>query len=161
MAAFGLAAAEIYKDEVLTFKRRYGMRLTLNDYQALNRLLPDFNQETITEFAREIVLAETSIASSEVFIVMSFADRGELKDAYNTFCRVCKDNEFRAYKVDHHVDAKQRIVPTIFDGIRCCAFVIADVTDAKPNVYYELGYARSLGKAVKGLSLCVRAWQMQ
>ena len=48
VAAFGLTAAEIYKDEVLTFERRYGMRLTLNDYQALNRLLPDFNQETIT-----------------------------------------------------------------------------------------------------------------
>ena len=79
---------------------------------------------------------------------MSFAERGELKDAYNTFCLVYKDKGFRAYKVDHHIDAKQRIVPTIFDSIRRCAFVIADVTDAKPNVYYELGYARALGKTV-------------
>jgi hypothetical protein len=149
VATFGLAAAEIYKDEVLTFERRYGMRLTLNDYQTLNRVLSDFEQDTITEFARDVVvLAESSIASSEVFIVMSFAERGELKDAYNTFCRVCKNKEFHAYKVDHHVDPKQRIVPTIFDSIRRCAFVIADVTDAKPNVYYELGYARALGKAV-------------
>jgi hypothetical protein len=34
VATFGFAAAEIYKDEVLAFERRYGMRLTLNDYQA-------------------------------------------------------------------------------------------------------------------------------
>jgi nucleoside 2-deoxyribosyltransferase len=95
-----------------------------------------------------VVLAESSIASSEVIIVMSFADRDELKDAYNTFCRVCKDKGFPAYKVDHHIDTKQRIVPTIFDSIRRCAFIVADVTDARSNVYYELGYARALGKTV-------------
>jgi hypothetical protein len=149
VAAFGLAAAEIYKDEVLGFERRYGTRLTLNDYQALNRLLPDYEQTTISEFAREIVmLTEMIVASSEVFIVMSFSARGELKDVYNTFCRVCKDKGFRAFKVDHHIDAKQRIVPTIFESIRRAAFVIADVTDARPNVYYEIGYARALGKTV-------------
>lgn len=149
IATFGLAAEEIYKDEVVAFERRYGMRLTLNDYQALNRILPDVEDPTIAELAREIVaLAEMVIASSDVFIIMSFEQRPELKDAHATFVRVCKEKSLRAFKVDHHIDAKQRIVPTIFDSIRRCAFVIADVTDARPNIYYELGYARALGKAV-------------
>lgn len=149
IATFGLAAAEIYTDEVLAFERRYGMRLTLNDYQALNRILPEYEEETIVGFASEIVgLAEMVIASSDVFIIMSFDQRPELLDVFETFKRACEKKALRAFKVDHHIDAKQRIVPTIFDTIRRSAFVIADVTDAKPNVYYELGYARALGKAV-------------
>ena len=38
-----------------------------------------------------------------------------------------------------------RIVEHIYSGIRKSAFVIVDVTEPKPNVYYELGYARGLG----------------
>ena len=42
----------------------------------------------------------------------------------------------------------ERIVPAIFAGIRRAAFVIAEVSGARPNVFYELGYARASGKAV-------------
>jgi len=50
--------------------------------------------------------------------------------------------------VDEHLDSKQRIVPVITSAIRRSAFVIADVTDPRPNVYYELGYAHALAKDV-------------
>jgi len=41
-----------------------------------------------------------------------------------------------------------RIIPSIIEGIRKSAFIIADVTDAKPNVYYELGLAHGATKPV-------------
>ena len=41
VAAFGLAAAEIFKDEQQNFERRYATRLTWDDYDTLNRVLPD------------------------------------------------------------------------------------------------------------------------
>jgi hypothetical protein len=149
VATFGLAAAEIFRDELASFDRRYSSKITLDEYQCLDRLLPDWNDKTIATFANEVTcLAERLVKPSEAFVIMSFAQRGELKDVYNTFVRVCERSGYRAFKVDEHLDARQRIFPLIVSSIRRSAFVIVDVTDPRPNVYYELGYANALGKDV-------------
>lgn len=95
-----------------------------------------------------ILLAERLVRPTETFVIMSFAQRGELRDAYNTLVRVCSKFGYRAFKVDEHLDSTRRIVPAITSAIRRSAFVVADVTDPRPNVYYELGYAHALGKDV-------------
>ena len=149
VAAFGLAAAEIFEDEVASFERRYATRLTLDEFQILNRFLPNWEQETVRMFAKDVVsLAERLITPTDVFVIMSFAERGHLKDAYNTFKRVCKDNGFNAFKVDNHLDPQQRIVPAILSAIRRSAFIITDVTEPRPNVFFELGFAQALGKDI-------------
>jgi hypothetical protein len=149
VAAFGLAASEIFRDELNNFERKYPTRLSQDDFGILNRLLINSEPETIDNFAKEVVsLAERMITPTEVFVIMSFAEKGHLKDAYNTFKRVCEANGFRAFKVDQHFDARQRIVPSIISSIRRSAFIIADLTEPRPNVYYELGYAQALGKDI-------------
>jgi hypothetical protein len=149
VAALGLAAAEIFEDELESFERRYASRVSLDEYQVLNRLLPEYSPATVKAFVKDVLgVAESLVAPREVFVVMSFADKGHLKDAYRTFQRACKDKGFKAFKVDHHIDPKQRIVPSILGALRRCAFVIVDVTDPRPNVYYELGFAQALGKDV-------------
>ncbi|HWS94604.1 MAG TPA: hypothetical protein VN306_19580 [Mycobacterium sp.] len=149
VAAFGLAAAEIFDDELADFDRRYGTRLSLDEYQILNRLVGNWSKEVVSDFARDIIsLAERIIVSTEVFVIMSFAEKGYLKDAYKTFCRVCMDFNLHAFKIDDHFDAHQRIIPNIIEAIRRCAFIIADLSEPRPNVYYELGYAQALGKNV-------------
>jgi hypothetical protein len=149
VAAFGLAASEIFQDELTNFERKYATRLTQEEFGTLNRLLTNSEPETIGSFASEVVsLAERMITPTEVFVIMSFAEKGHLKDAYNTFKRVCDANGFRAFKVDQHFDARQRIVPSIISSIRRSAFIIADLTEPRPNVYYELGYAQALGKDI-------------
>lgn len=149
VAAFGLAAAEIFEAEMASFARKNVSRLTPEEFGILNRLLPDWEGGTVDSFARDVLaLAERLITPVDVFVIMSFAEKGHLKDAYNTFKRVCEAHGFRAFKVDQHMDAGKRIVPAILDAIRKSAFVIADVTEPKPNVYYELGYAQALGKQI-------------
>ncbi len=149
VAAFGLAAAEIFDDELADFDRRYGARLSLDEYQVLNRLVGNWSKEVVSDFAAEVIsLAERIIISKEVFVIMSFAEKGYLKDAHKTFCRVCTDFNLHAFKIDEHFDAHQRIVPNIIEAIRRCAFIIADLSEPRPNVYYELGYAQALGKNV-------------
>jgi hypothetical protein len=150
VAAFGLAAAEIFIDEQQNFERRYATRISSDDYDTLNRVLPDpMTPESIDSFAKDVVsLAERLIASKEVFIIMSFAEKGYLIDAYDTFCQVCEDNKFHGFKVDDHIDTNQRIVTTVLDSIRRSAFIIADVSEPRPNVYYELGYAQGIGKSI-------------
>jgi hypothetical protein len=149
VATFGLAAAEIFRDELNSFDRRYSSKITLDEYQCLDRLLPDWTENTITTFANEVTcLAERLVKPLEAFVIMSFAQRGELKDVYNTFVRVCEKAGYKAFKVDEHLDARQRIFPLIISSIRRSAFIIVDVTDPRPNVYFELGYAGALGKDV-------------
>jgi hypothetical protein len=149
VAALGLAAAEIFEDELSSFERRYSNRVTIDEFGILNRLLPNGSLGTIEPFAKDVLsLAERLITPTDVFVVMSFADKGHLRDAYNTFRRVCEANGFKAFKVDQHFDSRQRIVPSIMSAIRRSAFIIADVSDARPNVYYELGYAQALGKDI-------------
>jgi hypothetical protein len=43
---------------------------------------------------------------------------------------------------------KGRIVPEITRGIRQSAFVVADITEERPNVYWELGLATGMEKEV-------------
>lgn len=149
VATFGGAAADIYKDELATFDRRNTGNVARDDFEVLNRILPDDSETASELYAIEILkLAERTILSSDVFVVMSFDDKPYLRDAYNTFRRVCSEKNFSAVKVDHHLDSHERIVPSIFSGIKRSAFVIAEVSGARPNVYYELGYARAMGKAV-------------
>ena len=40
------------------------------------------------------------------------------------------------------------ILSQIYNGIKKADFIIADMTDNNPNVYYEIGYAHALGKEV-------------
>ncbi len=151
VAAFGLAAADIYIDELQDFERKYAERIAPQDYEILNRVMTDATDEdALRQLADDIVvLAERLVQSKDVFVVMSFADTPELADAYDTFQRACADNGgYRAFRVDEHLDAGQRIVPAVIDAIRSSAFVIADLTHPKPNVYYELGFAQALGKTV-------------
>ena len=150
VAAFGGAAAEVFDDEISDFERRYGGRLPLDEYQILNRLLgAEPSADVVSAYAAEVVsLSERLIRSTDVFVIISFSDEGHLIDAYETFQRVCEKRGFNAYKVNDHLDAQQRILPNIVEGIRRSAFIIADLTELKPNVLWELGYAQALSKDV-------------
>lgn len=149
VAAFGLAAAEIFEDELANFDRRNLSRLSIDEFQVLNRVLPLDQLDALEGFAKDVIsLSERLITPTDAFVIMSFAEKGYLKDAYNTFVRVCSAAGFKAFKIDHHFDRSQRIVPGIINAIRRSAFIISDVTEPRPNVYYELGYAQAIGKDV-------------
>ena len=149
VATFGGAAYDIYLDEIKNNGNRPVGNISTDDYQNLNRILSKNDEPTLQTFAEQVVsLAEKAIASSNVFVIMSFEQAPHLIDAFNTFTRACKKRDFIAKKIDQHIDAKMNIVPAIFANIKSSAFIIAEVSGAKPNVYYELGYARALGKSV-------------
>jgi hypothetical protein len=149
VATFGGAAYDIYLDEIKNNGNRPVGNISTDDYQTLNRILSKNDESTLLTFAEQVVsLVEKAIASSNVFVIMSFEQVPHLIDAFNTFTRVCKSKSFNAKKIDQHIDAKMNIVPAIFANIKSSAFVIAEVSGAKPNVYYDLGYARALGRSV-------------
>ena len=69
---------------------------------------------------------------------MSFAEDKNFKYLLREFKSVCETLGY-ACNVVNEENADERIVPEIIEHIQKAAFVIADLSEPSPNVYYELG----------------------
>jgi hypothetical protein len=141
--AFGGAAQEIYEQELDRFAERYEGLVERLEYEQLNAVKQDWR-----DHATDLVaLAEKVAVSRRVLVIMSYASRPELDDAYESFEQVTKELGYRCTRVTE-ANASERILPDILDRIQRAAFTVVDLTDLRPNVFYELGYADGLGKKV-------------
>lgn len=136
---FGGAGETIYNQELK--RLRETSPAVAEDYETLNSL-----SDNISDFAKEVVrLVEKSVTPRNVFIIMSF--KREFRDVFASCKELCREFKFEAERTDESTSV-ERIVPRIENGIRKSAFVIADVSELSPNVFYEVGYAKALGKDV-------------
>ncbi len=143
-ASFGGSAREVHKVESARFDEVYAANIKRLEYeQVLKAISTDW--ETLAR--QTINLAEKMVTTSSVFVIMSYEESGEYKDLYDTIQRVCKTYDYEAQRVDES-NVLKRIIPEILRQVRQSAFVIADVTEQKPNVLYELGFADGVGKKV-------------
>jgi len=139
--AFGGAAQKIYAQELNEFDQKYSGLVERLEYEQLNSVKSDWEEHA----ADLIALAEKVAESRSVLVIMSYADLPELEDAFDSFAQVCEDLGYRCERVTE-ANAGERILPDILARIERAAFVIVDLTDLRPNVFYELGYADGLGK---------------
>jgi len=136
---FGGAAEEIFDQELE--RLRHTAPALAEAYEALNAVSDD-----MAAFASDVVsVAARMVVPRTVFTIMSFEP--EYRDVFASYHDVCREFDFDAVRTDED-QSLERIVPRIEAGIRGSAFVIADVSEAGPNVFYELGYAKGLGKDV-------------
>jgi hypothetical protein len=136
---FGGAGETIYGHELK--RLRQASPTAAEDYETLNSI-----SASIPEYAHEVVaLVERFITPRNVFVIMSF--KRQFRDVFASCKEVCREFRFEADRTDESTSL-DRIVPRIEAGIRRSAFVIADVTELSPNVFYEVGYAKGLGKEV-------------
>jgi hypothetical protein len=136
---FGGAGETIYDQELERLRKDFPV--TAEDYETLNQVSND-----ISSYVKEVVaLAERLVTPRSAFTIMSF--KREYRDVYSSYKEVCKEFDFEAERTDESI-SQERIVPRIERGIRGSAFVIADVSEGSPNVFYEVGFARGLGKNV-------------
>jgi hypothetical protein len=91
------------------------------------------------------LLSEELLLPRTVFVIMSF--KQEWEDIYNSYHDVCKLHGFKVDRTDKTL-SQERINPRIESGIANSAFVIADVTESSPNVYFEFGFAQGCRKKV-------------
>jgi predicted Rossmann-fold nucleotide-binding protein len=143
VTVFGGVAGEIYNEELKDFDRKYAERIDKNDYEMLNQVYTDWNK-----IAKDVIsLAELLISSKDVFVIMSFSRDPKLEDAFSSFTEICEEYGYRCDRIDN-TSLIGRIVPEIHARIKKSALVIVDLTEAKPNVYYELGFAQGKNKQV-------------
>lgn len=141
VAQFGGAGEKLFALEYKQFQDKYAKSVTREEFEVLNQDTLD-----IDLLAQDIIsLAERIVTPHTVFTVMPFGT--EYRDVFASYHDVCKDFNFEAVRTDQ-VETNERIVQRIIEGIRTSAFVIADVSDVKPNVFYELGFAQGFGKQV-------------
>ena len=99
------------------------------------------------EQSDELPVIETDpIQSGYVFIAMPMDPaRSELDDVHDAIKQVASDCGLQAERTDD-VQQNERITDLILESIRKAQFIVADLTDAKPNVFFEAGYAHGRGK---------------
>jgi hypothetical protein len=141
LTTLGGSAVEIFEEELADFDKKYSDRVDKSEYEILNQISSDS-----AKIAKDaIALGARMITSKQVFVIMSFSEDPKLDDAYESFETICKEFGYECKRVDN-ASLMERIVPEIFNSIRKAAFVIVDLSEGKPNVYYELGFAQGSGK---------------
>lgn len=82
------------------------------------------------------------------FVIMSFGNHPTLQDHYELAIKPTVESYnldcLRADEVEHN----GKITGKIISLIRNASFIIADLTEERPNCYYELGYVHALNKVV-------------
>jgi hypothetical protein len=83
------------------------------------------------------------------FVLMPFAEAHDLQEVYARHVRPVVEERcrLRCERADDIHDVSG-IMQSVWESINRARFVIADLTDRNPNVFYELGIAHTLGKAV-------------
>lgn len=66
----------------------------------------------------------------------------DVLDAIKEVCQKCGLN---AERIDEK-QANERITDRILESIQKAEYVIVDLTESRPNVFYEAGYAQGIGK---------------
>lgn len=80
----------------------------------------------------------------KAFVLMPFSS--EYDDIYKLGIKeAAKSKDVDAYRLDEEL-FDQGMLDKIYSEIRECDFIIADLSNRNPNVFYELGYAHGIGK---------------
>jgi hypothetical protein len=88
----------------------------------------------------------TPIDKGKAFVAMAIdATNPSLEDVLDTIRAACEECGIRAKRIDED-QSNDRITDRIVENVRTAEFVIVDLTLARPNVFFEAGFAHGLGK---------------
>ncbi len=141
VVAFGGAGQALYDSENRNFVTKYGNSISHEEFEVLNQDTTD-----VERLAKDVLwLAERIVIPHTVFPIVPFS--APYRDVKTCYAQVCLEFDFELQGTEES-ETTERIIPRIHEGIRHSAFAIADISEVKPNVYYEIGYAQGLHKQV-------------
>jgi hypothetical protein len=105
------------------------------------------------EFAKDQERAGSQSSQSDeemlagyVFVAMPIdPDDPALEDVLDSIREACGRCGLQAERIDE-AESNERVTDRILESIRRAQFVVVDLTHARPNVFYEAGYAHGRGK---------------
>ena len=144
IGTFGGSGRELYKSEKERFANNYAYLLNEDlKYDNLNEVSGPGFADSLAK--NTVFICEKLMRSRKVFTIMSF--KNEYKDVYEIFKLICEKNDYITDRTDEDLNLSP-ITSRILDGIKQSDFVIADVTEMSPNVFYEIGYAKGINRNV-------------
>jgi hypothetical protein len=88
----------------------------------------------------------TAVRQGFAFVAMPMdKDDHQLVDVLEAIKAGAKECGLTAERIDED-ESNERITDRMLDSIHSAEFVIADLTNGRPNVFYEAGYAHGIGK---------------
>jgi hypothetical protein len=85
------------------------------------------------------------IQKGYVFVAMPIGPASPFDDVLDSIKEVCDRCGLTAERVDE-AQVNERITDRILESIQKAEFVVVDLTESRPNVFYEAGYAQGIGK---------------
>jgi guanylate kinase len=118
----------------------------LFDYTLVNYFEPDSLIDHFKHILR-IERARPSVVRGHIFVIMSFSK--ELRDVYEEmkFAVEAQGGDLKIQRIDDKF-GDYKITEEVLKEIQEAELLICDLTDERPNVYFELGYARGITKTV-------------
>ena len=131
----------------MLFDPPYGIKMTAivadmidQTIGVLNMLAPEAIEEASTP------KIGYNIERNYAFVAMAIdPDNPELEDVLDAIKEGAVRCGIQAERVDK-VQSNDRITDIILDSIKKAEYVIVDITNSQPNVFYEAGFAQGIGK---------------
>jgi hypothetical protein len=95
--------------------------------------------------SKEAAVEKETRSNYAIVLMPMAAGRPELDDVLDAIKEGADRCGILAERIDEQ-DSTERITDRVLAAIRGAEFVIADLSSARPNVYFEAGYAHALGK---------------
>jgi hypothetical protein len=89
-----------------------------------------------------------------VFVIMPFSGT-DMDDTYRAVKDECRKLRLRSCRVDENTGAGI-VIAEVTKLIERAEFIVCDLTNERPNVYYELGYAHGVGNEAEDILLIAK-----
>jgi hypothetical protein len=89
------------------------------------------------------------------FIIMPISDDPDLESVYHIIKNECQQFDIKATRIDE-IQSSDMITKEIIHELKESDYLIVDLSNERPNVYYELGYAHGYGKNLKKIVLMAK-----
>ncbi|MFN6567815.1 hypothetical protein [Dendronalium sp. ChiSLP03b] len=97
------------------------------------------------EPSKKLSKTNPQVEDQLVFVIISFLD--DMEPIFEGIQEACSAVGLTAKRIKD-VLGDYKITDCIIEMIQSARFIVADLTHERPNVYFELGYARGVGKTV-------------
>lgn len=150
---------EIIKSEEITPRMLLGQLTTdilESIYLDMYEEEPTFDRDGIT---RKIIAYYELEWLDEImdkgFILMPMADDVEFDKTCKIIKNECEKVDINAIRVDD-VHSSAKVDDKVLEHIDDSEYIIVDLTNERPNVYYELGYTHGIGKKFENIILIAK-----
>lgn len=120
-------------------------------YRRIASIVELVNPLTVQIAEKNIITTgqKSTAIQPDIAFIMMWMDpiQPELEDVYATVKRCFNKYGISAERADD-IEHSGKITEEIINKIRSSEFLYADLTGARPNVYYEVGFAHALSKKV-------------